>query len=228
MTKFIFAFTCVYAFTVNAQDKVRYTINPGEKLVEKIPREEIYRYPLFELAFISFKDGSTMSSWIKYNILFGEMQFIDPNHDTLSIAEEKNIRFIAVEQDSFYFDNGWIEQIASTGNLKLARKKKIEVSNKEKIGGMDIPTFGAVETNTKYTGSQNMKDLVAKEKLTYTVYNTYFIGDKFNYFVPATKKSLLKLYGKKQDKLEDFLDENKIDFLKEDDLRKVFGFINTL
>lgn len=228
MSKLLFVLSYFCVISVNAQDKVRYTINPGEKLVEKIPAEEIYRYPLFELAYISLKDGSTMSSWINYNSLFGEMQFIDPNHDTLSIAEEKNIRFIAVEKDSFYFNEGWMEQIASTANLKLARKKKIEVSNKEKIGGMDIPTFGAVETNTKYTGSQNMKDLVAKEKLTYTVYNTYFIGDKFNYFVPATKKSLLKLYGRKQDKLEDFLDENKIDFSKEDDLRKVFGFLNTL
>lgn len=208
----------LFSFILSAQDKKKFTINPGERLVDKIPAEEIYRYSRFELADISFKDGTMLRSWLNYNSLFGEMQFIDPNDDTLSIAEEKNIRWIAVEKDSFYFSEGWLEQVTNNNIVKLVRKKKIALSNKEQIGGMDVPGFGSIETYTKYTGSQSMKDLVAKEKLTYTVFNTYYFGDRFNHFFPANKKSLLKIYGKQQKIIEQYLEENKIDFTSENEL----------
>lgn len=73
-----------------------------------------------------------------------------------------------------------------------------------------------------------MKDLVAKEKLTFSEHVTYYFGDRFNRFSKASKKGLLKMYSKKEKVLENWLDDNKIDFSNENDLAKLFIYLQTL
>lgn len=69
---------------------------------------EIYRHPEFKTADILLKDGTPARASVNYNSLHGEMQFIDPKGDTLSVADEKNIKWLGVEKDSFYFaTDGW-------------------------------------------------------------------------------------------------------------------------
>jgi hypothetical protein len=220
----ILLFLFIHSFSFS-QDRKKFTVNPGEKVSEIITPKDTYKYPRFPIGYIAFKDGTYSQARINYNSLFREMQFINQKGDTLSIADEKDISWIAAEKDTFYFFEGWLEQIATNPTITIARKKTIEVSNKEKIGGMDVPTFGSVETNTKYSGSQHLRDLVAKEKLTFSEYSFWYFGDRFNRFVPATKKSLLKIYGKNQKPVEDFLDQQKIDFYKDDDMKKLVEFL---
>jgi len=224
----LFAVTLLCFFTLSAQEKKRFTINPGEKPSEKIPREEIYHFGEFTMAAISMKSGLATQARLNYNSLYGEMQFIDGKGDTLSIADENNIQLIAAGKDTFYFHEGWLELISNNTNSKLVKNKMLQISNKEKIGAMDIPAFGAIETNTKSTASQQTRDLVAKERLTYTAYNKYYFGDRFNHFFPATKKSLLKIYGKQQTVIEQYLRDNKIDFSADEDLKKLSVFLQGL
>jgi hypothetical protein len=229
MYKFLFVAAAILCnLIISAQGKKRFAINPGEKVVEKIPLTEMYKYPEFTLANVSFKDGLSLQAKLNYNSVYGEMQFIDPRGDTLSIADEKNVRWIAAKNDTFYFYEGWLELVANNNTIKLAKKKMFEISNKEKIGGMDIPAFGAIETNTKSTASQHTRDLIAKEKLTYTEYITYYFADRFNNFFPASKKSLLKIYGRDEKKIEQYLKDNKINFSSEEDLKQLCNFLNDL
>ena len=93
---------------------------------------------------------------------------------------------------------------------------------------MEVPGFAAIETYTKYTGSQHMKDLIAKEKLTLTEHTSYYFGDRFNHFGRANKKGLLKLYGDSQEKIEKWISENKIDLSNEEDLKKLSVYLQGL
>ena len=157
------------------------------------------------------------------------MQYIDPKTaDTLSLADEKNIRFVAIEKDTFYFDEVWVQFVSGNSTLKMAVQKKLEMANKEKLGAMNSPGFGAIETYNKFTGSQHMKDLVAKERITFTERESYYFGDRFNHFSKANKKGLFKMYSNKEKELEKWLDENKIDFNKEDDLKKLWTYLEML
>jgi hypothetical protein len=105
----------------------------------------------------------------------------------------------------------------------MARKKLLEMTNKEKLGAMEVPGFAAIETYTKFTGSQHMRDLVAKEKITFSEHVSYYLGDRFNHFSKANKRGLLKMYSKNEKGLERWLDVSKIDFSKEDDLKRLFN-----
>lgn len=214
---------------VTAQTKKTFTVNAGQKVVEAIPVNEIYSHHEFTLGTVRLKDGSEAVVKLNYNSVFGEIQYIDPkNGDTLSLAEERNIKFVAIEKDTFYFDEVWLQFVAGNSTLKMAKKRLLEMTNKEKLGAMEVPGFGAIETFTKFTGSQHMRDLVAKEKLTFSEHVTYYFGDRFNRFSQANKRGLLKMYSKREKELEKWLDETKIDFSKEADLNKLFNYLQAL
>ncbi|MEO7982800.1 MAG: hypothetical protein ABI688_01840 [Bacteroidota bacterium] len=228
MHKFLFfALPLLVSFNLSAQEKKRFTINPGETVMQAIPRQDIFRYPGFKLADVSFKDGRGGQATLNYNSVYGEMQFLDANGDTVSIADENSIRWIAVGVDTFYFQEGWLEQLAHNMNSKLAKKKLIQLSNRDKNAGMGVSGF-ATETNTKSTASQQTRDIIAKETLTYTEYDSYYFGDHFNKFFPANKKNLLNIYRKQQGKVEQYLQDNKIDFTVEADLEKLFVYLQGL
>lgn len=228
MRIFLISLFVFWILPVFSQTKKRFTVNPGEKPTQVIPAAEIYRYPYFVPGTVVFRDGHSVSARLNYNSLFGEMQFVRAPGDTLSVADEKQVKWILAGTDTFYYNEGWLEQIADARPMKLVRKKLIQVSNKEKIGGMNIPAFGAIETNTKSTASQQTRDIVAQEKLTYTVYYSYYFGDRFGVFFPAGKKSLLKIYGENEAALSQYLKEQKPDFTNEDDLHKLAVFLGGL
>jgi len=229
MQKILFLlFILSYSFSVSAQSKKTFSVGPGKKIAEEIPITEIYKYAVFTMGEVAFRNGTAANVKLNYNSVFGEIQYIDPkNGDTLSLAIEKDIRFIAVEKDTFYFDEGWIELIGGTPEVRIGKKKLLELTNREKLGAMEAPGF-AVETYTKYTGSQHMKDLVAKEKLTFTEHISYYFGDRFNHFSRANKKGLYKIYGDAHERVDKWITENKIDLNNEEDLKKLSVYLQTL
>jgi len=230
MQKFLFLlFILLYSFSISAQSRKSFSVGPGKKIAEEIPITEIYKYAEFKMGEVSLKNGTAANVKLNYNSVFGEMQYIDPkNGDTLSLALEKNIRFIAVEKDTFYFDEGWLELIGGTPTVRIAKKKLLEITNREKIGAMGVPGFGAIETYSKFTGSQHMKDLVAMENLTFTEHISYYFGDRFNHFAHANKKGLYKIYGDAHERIDKWISENKIDLSNEDDLKKLSVYLQTL
>ena len=230
MKKLLFlAFILACGFCIAAQSRKSFSVNPGKKIVEEIPITEIYKYTEFKMGEVSFKNGTAADVKLNYNSVFGEIQYVDPkNGDTLSLAEEKNVRFIAVEKDTFYFDDGWLELIGGTSTVRIAKKKLLEITNREKVGAMGVPGFAAIETYNKFTGSQHMKDLVAMEKLTFTEHVSYYFGDRFNHYSRANRKGLLKLYGDSSEKIDKWISENKIDLSNEDDLKKLSVYLQSL
>ena len=226
---FLIVVTCFNCVLITAQAKKTFSVNPGQKIVDAIPVTELYTFPEFTIGNVTLKDNTVATVKLNYNHVFGEMQFIDPKTgDTISLADEKNIKFVAVEKDTFYFDEGWLKQMDHISALTIAKRKLLQMSNKEKLGAMDSPSFGAIETYTKYTGSQHMRDLVAKERLTFSEHVTYYFGDRFKHFSRANKKGLIKMFNKDEKQLETWLDDNKIDFNNEDDLKKLATFLQSL
>jgi hypothetical protein len=73
-----------------------------------------------------------------------------------------------------------------------------------------------------------MKDLVAMETLTFTEHISYYFGDRFNHFSSANKKGLYKIYGDAHERIDKWISENKIDLSKEDDLKKLSEYLQTL
>jgi hypothetical protein len=153
------------------------------------------------------------------------MQFISPAGDTLSLADENIIKFIAVNNDTFYYDKVCLKLVANYGEVKLASRQFIDFANRQKIGGHGELTSASLKTYTAIVGDIDTKALTPNEILTLAKYQAFFIGDKFNHFKVVSKKNLLEIFGNKEKEIQKYLKENSVNFYKEEEIRKLIIFL---
>ena len=119
---------------LRAQDSTLVTIKAGNKIKDVLTPADIFSYPQFTSGKVFFKDGSKAVAKLNYNRLSDQMLFIDPKGDTLELADENTIKFIAIDKDTFYFDEGYVKIIADYGAVKLAEKQIWVVADVRKVG----------------------------------------------------------------------------------------------
>ena len=214
---------------LSAQDSTFVTIKAGNRVNDVLTPAEIYYYPQFTSGKVFFRDGSKAVGKMNYTRLFDQMLFIGPKGDTLVVADEKNIKFITIDQDTFYFDEGYVRLIMNKGDVKLAEKQVWVVADVRKIGSHNKATstvaITSIDSYTDRASRAKSYDLLINEDMLIKKETQYFFGDKYNHFVRSGKKKLLLLFPKEQASIENYLKENKVDFDKKDDLEKITQFL---
>jgi hypothetical protein len=203
-----------------------YKVNPGEKVTQVIPANDIYEYPEFQEATVQFKIAKAGMGKMNYNRLLKEIEFIDANLDTNALADANTMHYIVMAKDTFYYDKYYVKQVSNKNNVKLAESRVLLLSNRQKIGGFGEVNGGSVESKEQLSSNANMlKDLVAKEILTFSESKTWYFGDRFNHFKQASKKNLLDMFSKYKPDLQKFLDENVFNYFAEADIKKIAAFL---
>src|SRR6187399_549627 len=118
---------------LSAQDSIYATIKTGQSVKDVLTTADLYHYPQFTNGKVFLRDGSKAAGKMNYNRLYGQMLFINPKGDTLALADEKNIKFIIIERDTFYYDEGYMRLMANNGVIKLTEKQVWELADIRKI-----------------------------------------------------------------------------------------------
>lgn len=208
-----------------AQNAVRYTIKPGEKVYNVIPGNEIFLYPQFGQGTVVFKDVLPIAAKLNYNSLFGEMQFISPKGDTLTLVNEPAIKHILVAKDTFYYADGCIKLVTNNGITKLAERVSF-AEFVQKPGSYELSSE-ATASNTitalrdgKTVGGEQVEQEVILMKT-----KVFYIGDRFNEFFKADRRNVLKKFPKHTTAIRNYIDKNKTDFNKTEDLTNLVNFL---
>ena len=214
---------------LSAQDSTFVTIKTGQSVKDVLTSADIYHYPQFTNGKVFLRDGTKAAGKMNYNRLYGQMLFINPIGDTLALADEKNIKFIVIDKDTFYYDGGYLRLMANGGVVKLTEKQIWVLADIRKIGTHNRPTTTvAVTSFSSYTDGRDAaksKDLIMNEDVVLRKETQYYFGDKYNLFVPASKKGLLQIFPKEQREIDNYLKENKVNFNKKDDVEKLYQFL---
>ena len=214
-----------------AQDSTYITIKSGDIVQEGLSLADMYYYPQFTKGVVFFKSGTKATAKLNYTRLFDQMLFIDARGDTLALAEEKTIKFIAFAQDTFYYDEGYVRIIADNDFVKLAEKQIWVVADIRKPGphNTSTSTIGVTSVRTFRQGNDAVRNpLTLDEDIMLRKETHYYFGDEYNHFVRAGKKGLFQLFNKKQRSIENYLKENKVNFDKREDIEKIFQFVSKL
>src|SRR5215204_979164 len=132
---------------LSAQDSTFVTIKTGEKVTDVLTSADIYIYPQFTHGKVFLRDGSKAVGKMNYNRLYGQMLFINAKGDTLALADEKNIKFIVIDRDTFYYGEGYIRLLANNGITKLTEKQVWVLADIRKIGAHNRPTTTVAVTS---------------------------------------------------------------------------------
>jgi hypothetical protein len=214
---------------LSAQDSTLITVKAGEKFEDVLKPSDIYFYPRFIYSKVLFKDGRVADSYMNYNRLYDQMLFISEKGDTLALTDVKNIEFIVNDWDVFYYSGGYLRLIADDTVIKLAEKQIWVVADVRKMGTHNTPKNTVAITSVGYFSNgqdaAKSKELIMNAETLIRKETQYYFGDKYNHFVPATKKRLLNLFPKEEQRIENYLKENKFNFDTKDDLEKLCQFL---
>jgi hypothetical protein len=221
---FILAGLLLTSVEAGAQRKT-YKVQPGVKIIYALPPEEVFEYPNFVQSEIYFKKGHSGLARLNYNALYGEIQFIDPRGDTLSLDDEATVKFIVILSDTFYFDKLFVKQVKAFGEVRLAKRTYFKLVNSQKLGGFGETTGGSVDTYDRISSQGTFKDLVAKEILTLAKDSALFLADRYRHLTRVSKKGLQSFYEGKESQLAAYLNENKVNYNNEADITRLMEYM---
>ena len=214
-----------YCCRLHAQDST-IIIKAGKSFHESVSMSELYQYPQFVQGKVFFIPGDSGIAKLNYSRLLDEMQFIDPKGDTLNIANAGTIRFIRINMDVFYYNNGWVKLIKDMNGIKLAMKQTLRVSGKDKIGAYGVADpVSAISSYGTLLDQKGIFNLVPREDITLAKKTEYYFGDKYNRFVWATRKNLLQQFSKQSGPLKTYLKENNVNLENREHLEKLLQFL---
>ena len=197
--------------------------------MDVLPTSDIFFYPDFTHGKVFLRNGTASEGKMNYNRLVDEMHFINAKGDTLALDNEKNVRFIVIATDTFYYDEGYV-RLLYTGNLvKLAIRQIWIVADTRQIGAYNTTnnSVGMLSFTSINEGGR-LYDLTVNEDVILKKIEVFFFGDTYNHFVAAGKNNLLMLLPKEQKRISKYLKETKINFASRDDVEKIFQFLKDL
>jgi hypothetical protein len=210
---------------LSAQNNELVTVKAGNKILDYFPFQERYLYPQFTPGKVIFNNDIFSATKLNYNILMGEMQFIQ-SRDTLIIANKKDVKQIEVASDTFYYDKGYHRLISDGGGIKLTEKEYIKLKEVLKKDSYGTTSSGSATTSYGSLPVEgNFYKLTANEDMVFQKVQEYYIATSTSGFVPLKKKSLKKIFPKKNHAIQNYLKSNKVDFNSKADLIKLTDFL---
>lgn len=229
---FILVLFGLMSIASTAQQVKNFTVRAGQSFIDILSHDELFRYPKFTKGFTVYKDGTTSSERMNYNIVQGEMMFLNSRNDTLVITKKNAIDQIILAEDTFYVSNGYYERIAGNKTAMLLIHKYIKLVNVKKEGAYGTSnSTGSVDSYSSLSANKNSSTLKLKvsEDMDFAIVTNFYFRKNSKEFVLARKNSILKLFPEKDEIIKDFIKSQSIRFSEKDDLIKLTEFIkNTL
>ena len=201
-------------------------VKAGEDLAQAYSPHGFYRFPQFNKAVLYFNGGGKNAGPVfNYNVLSGNMQFINPAGDTLDMSNNVAVDSIVFGQTVFVYKEGFLEIVAGDDSVKLLKKVLLK-TQVENVGAYGLSNNTASITSMKsfFTGS-SVYNLVVNQDVVLEETASWFFS-RGNNIVKASKSNLLKLLpADKAAKAESYLKQNKTGFDKENDLKKLMTAI---
>lgn len=213
---------------LSAQKNDLVTVKAGSKILDHFPFRERYRYPEFTPGKVYFRNNTYSAFKLNYNLLMAEMEFIQ-SRDTLAIVNKKDIKYIVIDKDTFYFDKNYLELISHPVPLKVVLNQYIklkEIVKKDSYGtsssGSSTQSYGSLPSNGQFY------KLAANEDMVFQKIREYYLSTPSSGFVPFKKKNVMQLFPKNEDDIKKYLKSNEIDFDSREDLIKFAAYLQGL
>lgn len=219
-----FIFPCCVVY-LNAQTTT-FIINPGEEIETVVPDSVSYMYPSFKNGTVYFKDSRRVNARLNYNSLFEELMFIAPGGDTMALDNGAAMKYVVADTDTFfYFNNFFVKNAGSYGDIRLAGKDLFSIVDVNAIGAMGNNAPSSVTTVRTFLTRGESRELTRQEVLKIRKETHFYLGDKFNNYKIVNRKNLADFFPGKSKKLKEYLKDHSVNFNDKADLNGLIVFL---
>ena len=216
-------------FRANAQEREIIEAVSGEDLNKRVKQHMQYLFPEFSDGFVYLK-GMRSAGKLNYNMLVGEMQFIDNENQVLALNTD-DVQMVNIDNRKFYPFNKmeFVEELLVAGNLQLQIRRKGNVASHSKKGayGMSSST-SAITSYNSIQGADRTHNLSVIENVMISLNKFYYLVIDNKRFLIKNQKTFTKQFSQHKTQIEAFVNDQNISFDNEDDLITLVKYCNTL
>lgn len=228
--KFSWLFILIVVFqtdTVFGQNGKSIMVKAGEDIAKAYSLNGFYRFSQFSKAILYRKNGKSSSDQLlNYNIFSGAMQFINEKGDTLDLINPSLFDSIVIEENIFYYQDGFLEMVAASRPVRLFKKTRIKLIPERRGAYGTTNSTGATDKIGNYTFGNSVYTISVTEDMTVKESIDWFWMDEKGKLWKANKDNLLLLLpADKQESTKAWLKQNKTSFSKEADLKKLMQIL---
>jgi len=229
MKKYIFLLLLIPVW-VSAQNRQIVEATSGEDLTGKVSNQMQYIFPEFTYGEVFYK-GYKGNGKINYNMLLGEMQFLE-NDQVMALANVKDVVVLNIGNRRFYpfNDKEFTEELISTGKFQLRVRRRGNVAQHSKKGayGMDSST-SAITSYSSISSDNRQYNLNVQEKVLISVnYFYYLVGTNGKYILIKNVKTFTKQFPTFRAQIEAFAKERRTQFNNGEDLKALLEYCSNL
>lgn len=221
-------YTCILIcsfFIVSAQNIGNYVVKAGEIPEKAISPGDIYFFPAFTKGTAILKNGSTSAQKFNYNCLLDELQFLSASGDTLAIAEPALLRKVEIDSQVYYYEKGYLRQIAKTDKYTLALKERIFPADRRKASAYGGTSgTSAIDNYSNIYRDGRFFKLESKEEILFKKQQQFFLGNIYDHFIVADKRGFHDVFADKRNIISDYIKQEKINFNDPEDIKKLFNY----
>jgi hypothetical protein len=226
-TSVVFIFSIlILNLSLTAQNGKTVIVKAGTKVQDYYPFNERYLYPAFIEGVALFKNGKSANIHFNYNILYGEIEFVQAE-DTMALTKKKDLKYIAA-RDTFFFNNGYVELIYE-GKVRVGLKQYIKIKDVLKTGAFGTTARSvSIESYSSVSTKGITYELVPNEDIELEKRLEYYLLPPTGEYILFTKKNVIGLFPQDEDKIKAYIKSNKVDFESRDSLLKFADYLNNL
>ena len=231
MRKELYLLAAVAAFSAQTfcQTSVQRTNIKGGSSAWENFRKEMYAFSSFETGIVEYKNGKRYKGQLNYNKAIANIQFIDEKGDTLAISNEETVKEVTIGTAHFFYASECMQVISDGGRFRFLKNERMRIADKQKVGGYGIPnSTGTIESIDRIDTRVNYNDIDINENLLLSVTTTFYIETDKKTLVLASKKNIMNLFPKEEEKISRFIKTQKLNLEKEDDLVQLAAFLEQL
>ena len=200
----------------------------GEDIAKKISSQMQYLLPEFTDGIVTFSNQPKATGKLNYNLLIGEMHFMDNNQQVLALSDRTNVLMIAIGNRKFYpyKGNEFAEELQSADNCSLRVRYQATVAQQGSKGA-----YGTTSTTTSSKSYSSINsdgiqyNLPAEGSVLVSVNRMYYLaGKNGKYTLIINTKTFTKQFPKYKLQIETFVKQNSIRFNNDKDLKALFTY----
>lgn len=184
---------------------------------------EGYRFAQFIQGLVYDHNGNMSAARLNYNLLAGEMHFIDDKGDTLAISSPENISSIVLDTTRYYYlKPDYFEVFSKHGSIELLGRLRIK-QEKEKIGAYGTTSrISSIQSYNSIAGSVRVFALTPNERVRLFADVSYYLIDQkhngrdhtigWGKAVKVNKSGLKKMFPTKKESIDKYLKEHSMNF----------------
>ncbi|MDR0795423.1 MAG: hypothetical protein LBE79_05110 [Tannerella sp.] len=231
MKKYLFPILLLFSAIAFAQQRQIVEATSNDDLSGMVTTQIQFLFPEFTHGEVLFQNSPKGAGMLNYNMLVGEMQFMDNN--TVMAIEAKDVITVIINDRKFFPYNRmeFTEELASTDHVKLRVRRKGNVAPYAKKGAYGTSSATSSITSYSSISGENSQQygLSVKEDVLISVrYFFYLVGANGKYTQITNVKAFTKLFPAHRSQIEAYAKQNGIRFDRADDLKNLLTYCSGL